>query len=137
MSTNLIFEVQKIIIQSLGKIDFLKNNEIVIYSSVSRFAKLPYLKIKSMDISSDDSIGSKRNIIDFNISIIANGKTSKPIMEIIEAISSALPDIIFTIPSNSVKILNLLDMKFSISEQNPEILWNGEILLKILVEKKI
>ena len=57
--TNRCLELQKIVIKAITDIDFLKQNNIKIFSSVPDEAKMPYIKLELLKMESNSHCQSR------------------------------------------------------------------------------
>ena len=115
--TNRCLELQKIVIKAITDIDFLKQNNIKIFSSVPDDVKMPYIKLELLKM---ESIDFANNLQRFTITffIATANPDNQQLIEIVESLHDGLPDKIKATASieNKIKIFNVVNVNYNIKE---------------------
>ena len=129
---NRCLELQKIVIKAITDIDFLKQNNIKIFSSVPDEAKMPYIKLELLKM---DSIDFAKNLQRFTITffIATANPDNQQLIEIIEVLHNDLPDKIKDTASieNKIKIFNVVNVNYNIKEDLQNNGWFGEFTMSL------
>ena len=130
--TNKCLELQKIAIKAIKNIDFLKQNNIKIFSSVPDEAKMPYIKLELLKM---DSIDFAKNLQRFTITffIATANPDNQQLIEIIEVLHNDLPNKIKATASieNKIKIFNVVNVNYNIKEDLQNNGWFGEFTMSL------
>lgn len=133
MLVNKSLELQKIIILAINSIDYLNDNAICAYTTIPLKVKLPYIKLYSISSNVIDNVKDLQRIT-FDFFVATNGKTNKQLLEIMEAIYTKLPDKINEINANinsDIKIYNIFNVNFNITEDIKNDIWYGHYVISI------
>ena len=129
---NRCLELQKIVIKAITDIDFLKQNNIKIFSSVPDEAKMPYIKLELLKM---DSIDFAKNLQRFTITffIATANPDNQQLIEIIEVLHNDLPNKIKATANaeNKVKIFNIININYNIHEDLRNNGWLGEFTISL------
>ena len=124
---NKVLEVQKIIVNSAKNIEYLQQNKIGIFVSVPSKIKMPYIKV--IGLSTNNNLSDDIKKITFNLFVATTGKSNIQISEIMECLYLELKEKIYEyIDENKdidIKILNIYNIKYNISENLQNNFWNG------------
>ena len=130
--TNKCLELQKIAIKAIKNIDFLKQNNIKIFSSVPDEAKMPYIKLELLKM---ESIDFAKNLQRFTITffIATANPDNQQLIEIIEVLHNDLPNKIKATASieNKIKIFNVVNVNYNIKEDLQNNGWFGEFTMSL------
>ena len=130
--TNKCLELQKIAIKAIKNIDFLKQNNIKIFSSVPDEAKMPYIKLELLKM---ESIDFAKNLQRFTITffIVTANPDNQQLIEIVEVLHNDLPDKIKATASieNKIKIFNVVNVNYNIKEDLQNNGWFGEFTMSL------
>jgi len=131
---NKSLELQKIIINSVNNIDYLKQQNIKIYSSIPDKIKTPYIKLSCLSMNTKQNVS---NIQSFTIElfIATNWKNNKSLLEIME---NLYKNIVMEINkyanyNNEIEsnIYNIYNLNYKIKENLENNIWNGYFYLDI------
>ena len=129
---NRCLELQKIVIKAITDIDFLKQNNIKIFSSVPDEAKMPYIKLELLKM---ESIDFANNLQRFTITffIVTANPDNQQLIEIVESLHNDLPDKIKATASieNKIKIFNVVNVNYNIKEDLQNNGWFGEFTMSL------
>ena len=129
---NRCLELQKIVIKAITDIDFLKQNNIKIFSSVPDEAKMPYIKLELLKM---ESIDFAKNLQRFTITffIVTANPDNQQLIEIVESLHNDLPDKIKATASieNKIKIFNVVNVNYNIKEDLQNNGWFGEFTMSL------
>lgn len=129
---NRCLELQKIVIKAITDIDFLKQNNIKIFSSVPDEAKMPYIKLELLKM---ESIDFAKNLQRFTITffIVTANPDNQQLIEIVEVLHNDLPDKIKATASieNKIKIFNVVNVNYNIKEDLQNNGWFGEFTMSL------
>ena len=130
--TNRCLELQKIVIKAITDIDFLKQNNIKIFSSVPDDVKMPYIKLELLKM---ESIDFANNLQRFTITffIVTANPDNQQLIEIVESLHDGLPDKIKATASieNKIKIFNVVNVNYNIKEDLQNNGWFGEFTMSL------
>ena len=130
--TNKCLELQKIAIKAIKNIDFLKQNNINIFSSVPDDVKMPYIKLELLKM---ESVDFAKNLQRFTITffIATANPDNQQLIEIIEALHNNLPNKIKATANaeNKVKIFNIININYNIHEDLRNNGWLGEFTISL------
>ena len=130
--TNRCLELQKIVIKAITDIDFLKQNNIKIFSAVPDEAKMPYIKLELLKM---ESIDFAKNLQRFTITffIVTANPDNQQLIEIVESLHNDLPDKIKATASieNKIKIFNVVNVNYNIKEDLQNNGWFGEFTMSL------
>ena len=130
--TNKCLELQKTAIKAIKNIDFLKQNNIKIFSSVPDEAKMPYIKLELLKM---ESIDFAKNLQRFTITffIVTANPDNQQLIEIVESLHNDLPDKIKATASieNKIKIFNVVNVNYNIKEDLQNNGWFGEFTMSL------
>lgn len=133
--TNKCLELQKIAIKAIKDIDFLKQNNIDIFSSVPDDVKMPYVKLELLRM---ESIDCAKNLQRFTITffIATASQNNQQLIEIVEALQNNLPERIKNTANieNNIKIFNILNINYKINEDLKNNGWFGEFTISLDVK---
>ena len=133
--TNKCLELQKIAIKAIKDIDFLKQNNIKIFSSVPDNVKMPYVKLELLRM---ESIDCAKNLQRFTITffIATASQNNQQLIEIVEALQNNLPERIKNTANieNNIKIFNILNINYKINEDLKNNGWFGEFTISLDVK---
>ena len=133
--TNKCLELQKIAIKAIKDIDFLKQNNIDIFSSVPDDVKMPYVKLELLRM---ESIDCAKNLQRFTITffIATASQNNQQLIEIVEALQNNLPERIKNTSNieNNIKIFNILNINYKINEDLKNNGWFGEFTISLDVK---
>lgn len=129
---NRCLELQKIVIKAITDIDFLKQNNIKIFSSVPDDVKMPYIKLELLKM---ESIDFANNLQRFTITffIATANPDNQQLIEIVESLHNDLPDKIKATASieNKIKIFNVVNVNYNIKEDLQNNGWFGEFTMSL------
>ena len=129
---NRCLELQKIVIKAITDIDFLKQNNIKIFSSVPDEAKMPYIKLELLKM---ESIDFAKNLQRFTITffIVTANPDNQQLIEIVEVLHNDLPDKIKATANieNKIKIFNVVNVNYNIKEDLQNNGWFGEFTMSL------
>ena len=129
---NRCLELQKIVIKAITDIDFLKQNNIKIFSSVPDDVKMPYIKLELLKM---ESIDFAKNLQRFTITffIVTANPDNQQLIEIVESLHNDLPDKIKATASieNKIKIFNVVNVNYNIKEDLQNNGWFGEFTMSL------
>ena len=129
---NRCLELQKIVIKAITDIDFLKQNNIKIFSSVPDDVKMPYIKLELLKM---ESIDFANNLQRFTITffIVTANPDNQQLIEIVESLHNGLPDKIKATASieNKIKIFNVVNVNYNIKEDLQNNGWFGEFTMSL------
>ena len=129
---NRCLELQKIVIKAITDIDFLKQNNIKIFSSVPDEAKIPYIKLELLKM---ENIDFAKNLQRFTITffIVTANPDNQQLIEIVEVLHNGLPDKIKATASieNKIKIFNVVNVNYNIKEDLQNNGWFGEFTMSL------
>ena len=129
---NRCLELQKIVIKAITDIDFLKQNNIKIFSSVPDDVKMPYIKLELLKM---ESIDFSNNLQRFTITffIVTANPDNQQLIEIVESLHNDLPDKIKATASieNKIKIFNVVNVNYNIKEDLQNNGWFGEFTMSL------
>ena len=129
---NRCLELQKIVIKAITDIDFLKQNNIKIFSSVPDDVKMPYIKLELLKM---ESIDFAKNLQRFTITffIVTANPDNQQLIEIVESLHNGLPDKIKATASieNKIKIFNVVNVNYNIKEDLQNNGWFGEFTMSL------
>lgn len=129
---NRCLELQKIVIKAITDIDFLKQNNIKIFSSVPDEAKMPYIKLELLKM---ESIDFAKNLQRFTITffIATANPDNQQLIEIVEVLHNDLPDKIKDTANieNKIKIFNVVNVNYNIKEDLQNNGWFGEFTMSL------
>ena len=129
---NRCLELQKIVIKAITDIDFLKQNNIKIFSSVPDDVKMPYIKLELLKM---ESIDFAKNLQRFTITffIATANPDNQQLIEIVESLHNDLPDKIKATASieNKIKIFNVVNVNYNIKEDLQNNGWFGEFTMSL------
>ena len=129
---NRCLELQKIVIKAITDIDFLKQNNIKIFSSVPDDVKMPYIKLELLKM---ESIDFANNLQRFTITffIVTANPDNQQLIEIVEVLHNDLPDKIKATASieNKIKIFNVVNVNYNIKEDLQNNGWFGEFTMSL------
>lgn len=129
---NRCLELQKIVIKAITDIDFLKQNNIKIFSSVPDDVKMPYIKLELLKM---ESIDFANNLQRFTITffIVTANPDNQQLIEIVESLHDGLPDKIKATASieNKIKIFNVVNVNYNIKEDLQNNGWFGEFTMSL------
>ena len=129
---NRCLELQKIVIKAITDIDFLKQNNIKIFSSVPDEAKMPYIKLELLKM---ESIDFAKNLQRFTITffIATANPDNQQLIEIVEVLHNDLPDKIKDTANieNKIKIFNVVNGNYNIKEDLQNNGWFGEFTMSL------
>ena len=130
--SNRCLELQKIVIKAITDIDFLKQNNIKIFSSVPDDVKMPYIKLELLKM---ESIDFSNNLQRFTITffIVTANPDNQQLIEIVEVLHNDLPDKIKATASieNKIKIFNVVNVNYNIKEDLQNNGWFGEFTMSL------
>ena len=148
--TNKCLELQKTAIKAIKNIDFLKQNNINIFSSVPDDVKMPYIKLELLKM---ESVDFAKNLQRFTITffIATANPDNQQLIEIIEALHNNLPNKIKQLieiiealhnnlpnkikatanAENKVKIFNIININYNIHEDLRNNGWLGEFTISL------
>ena len=130
--TNKCLELQKTAIKAIKNIDFLKQNNINIFSSVPDDVKMPYIKLELLKM---ESVDFAKNLQRFTITffIATANPDNQQLIEIIEALHNNLPNKIKATANaeNKVKIFNIININYNIHEDLRNNGWLGEFTISL------
>ena len=131
---NKVLELQKVIVNSAKKIEFLKKNKINIFTSIPNGIKQSYIKIAGIALNNQiQNVDIQNFTIDLFVS--TNGKNNSHILEIMNCLFLELSNKIYEYISidNEMKkfILNIYNIKYDISEELQSDCWNGHFYVDI------
>ena len=130
--SNRCLELQKIVIKAITDIDFLKQNNIKIFSSVPDDVKMPYIKLELLKM---ESIDFAKNLQRFTITffIATANPDNQQLIEIVEVLHNDLPDKIKATASieNKIKIFNVVNVNYNIKEDLQNNGWFGEFTMSL------
>ena len=130
--TNRCLELQKIVIKAITDIDFLKQNNIKIFSSVPDDVKMPYIKLELLKM---ESIDFAKNLQRFTITffIVTANPDNQQLIEIVASLHDGLPDKIKATASieNKIKIFNVVNVNYNIKEDLQNNGWFGEFTMSL------
>ncbi len=130
---NKALELQKLSIKAINNIDYLKNNNILAYTTIPLKVKIPYIKVYSLKTNIIDNVEELQRItIDFFVA--TNGKTNKLLLEIMEILYNKFPDKINEEINNcnsELSIYNIFDATFTITEDIKNNIWFGHYVISI------
>ena len=130
--TNKCLELQKTAIKAIKNIDFLKQNNIKIFSSVPDDVKMPYIKLELLKM---ESIDFANNLQRFTITffIVTANPDNQQLIEIVESLHDGLPDKIKATASikNKIKIFNVVNVNYNIKEDLQNNGWFGEFTMSL------
>ena len=130
--TNKCLELQKTAIKAIKNIDFLKQNNINIFSSVPDDVKMPYIKLELLRM---ESVDFAKNLQRFTITffIATANPDNQQLIEIIEALHNNLPNKIKATANaeNKVKIFNIININYNIHEDLRNNGWLGEFTISL------
>ena len=133
--TNKCLELQKIAIKAIKDIDFLKQNNIKIFSSVPDNVKMPYVKLELLRM---ESIDCAKNLQRFTITffIATASQNNQQLIEIVDALQNNLPERIKNTANieNNIKIFNILNINYKINEDLKNNGWFGEFTISLDVK---
>ena len=129
---NRCLELQKIVIKAITDIDFLKQNNIKIFSSVPDDVKMPYIKLELLKM---ESIDFAKNLQRFTITffIVTANPDNQQLIESVESLHDGLPDKIKATASieNKIKIFNVVNVNYNIKEDLQNNGWFGEFTMSL------
>lgn len=129
---NRCLELQKNVIKAITDIDFLKQNNIKIFSSVPDDVKMPYIKLELLKM---ESIDFANNLQRFTITffIVTANPDNQQLIEIVESLHDGLPDKIKATASieNKIKIFNVVNVNYNIKEDLQNNGWFGEFTMSL------
>ena len=129
---NRCLELQKIVIKAITDIDFLKQNNIKIFSSVPDDVKMPYIKLELLKM---ESIDFSNNLQRFTITffIVTANPDNQQLIEIVEALHNDLPDKMKAVANaeNKIKIFNVVNINYNINENLQNNGWFGEFTISL------
>ena len=129
---NRCLELQKIVIKAITDIDFLKQNNIKIFSSVPDDVKMPYIKLELLKM---ESIDFANNLQRFTITffIVTANPDNQQLIEIVEVLHNDLPDKIKATANieNKIKIFNVVNVNYNIKEDLQNNGWFGEFTMSL------
>ena len=129
---NRCLELQKIVIKAITDINFLKQNNIKIFSSVPDDVKMPYIKLELLKM---ESIDFAKNLQRFTITffIVTANPDNQQLIEIVESLHNDLPDKIKATASieNKIKIFNVVNVNYNIKEDLQNNGWFGEFTMSL------
>lgn len=131
---NKSLELQKIIINSVNNIDYLKQQNIKIYSSIPDKIKTPYIKLSCLSMNTKQNVS---NIQSFTIElfIATNWKNNKSLLEIMENLYKHIAIEInkYANYKNEIEsnIYNIYNLNYKIKENLENNIWNGYFYLDI------
>ena len=129
---NRCLELQKIVIKAITDIDFLKQNNIKIFSSVPDDVKIPYIKLELLKM---ESIDFAKNLQRFTITffIATANPDNQQLIEIVEVLHNDLPDKIKDTANieNKIKIFNVVNVNYNIKEDLQNNGWFGEFTMSL------
>ena len=129
---NRCLELQKIVIKAITDIDFLKQNNIKIFSSVPDDVKMPYIKLELLKM---ESIDFAKNLQRFTITffIVTANPDNQQLIEIVEVLHNDLPDKIKATANieNKIKIFNVVNVNYNIKEDLQNNGWFGEFTMSL------
>ena len=129
---NRCLELQKIVIKAITDIDFLKQNNIKIFSSVPDDVKMPYIKLELLKM---ESIDFAKNLQRFTITffIVTANPDNQQLIEIVESLHNDLPDKIKDTANieNKIKIFNVVNVNYNIKEDLQNNGWFGEFTMSL------
>ena len=130
--TNKCLELQKTAIKAIKNIDFLKQNNINIFSSVPDDVKMPYIKLELLKM---ESVDFAKNLQRFTITffIATANPDNQQLIGIIEALYNNLPNKIKATANaeNKVKIFNIININYNIHEDLRNNGWLGEFTISL------
>ena len=130
--TNKCLELQKTAIKAIKNIDFLKQNNINIFSSVPDDVKMPYIKLELLKM---ESVDFAKNLQRFTITffIVTANPDNQQLIEIVEVLHNDLPDKIKATASieNKIKIFNVVNVNYNIKEDLQNNGWFGEFTMSL------
>ena len=130
--SNRCLELQKIVIKAITDIDFLKQNNIKIFSSVPDDVKMPYIKLELLKM---ESIDFAKNLQRFTITffIATANPDNQQLIEIVEVLHNDLPDKIKDTANieNKIKIFNVVNVNYNIKEDLQNNGWFGEFTMSL------
>jgi len=126
-------ELQKIVIQSVKNIEYLKEKHISIHSSIPSRTIMPYIKLVSLSLNNNPIGDLKTFTID--LFVATNGKNNRELLEIMENIydniSSSINNYLATNDDISCAIHNIYNLKYSIQEDLQNSVWNGHFYFDV------
>lgn len=131
---NKSLELQKIIINSVNNIDYLKQQNIKIYSSIPDKIKTPYIKLSCLSMNTKQNVS---NVQSFTIElfIATNWKNNKSLLEIMENLYKHIAIEInkYANYNNEIEsnIYNIYNLNYKIKENLENNIWNGYFYLDI------
>ena len=134
MSNTISLELQKVIINSIENIAYLKQNDIKIFTSIPNDAKRPYIKISNISMNSKQNVN---NLQTFTIDcfIATDLSNNCQILEIMENLYKNIAQVInnYTIVEDILKnrIYNVYNINYSISEDLQNSSWIGHFYFDI------
>ena len=131
---NKVLELQKVVVNSAKKIEFLKKNKVNIFTSVPNGIKPSYIKIACISLNNQvQNVDIQNFTIDLFVS--TNGKNNSQILEIMNCLFLELANKIYEYISanNEMKksIFNIHNMKYNVSEELQSDCWNGHFYVDI------
>lgn len=126
-------EIQKIIINSIKDIEYIKKNNVGVFTSVPSKAKMPYIKIASIFMNNSQQNANIKNFT-FDLFVVADGKNNSQIFEIMECLFSEIEEKInqyIDKESLDIEILNVFNIKYNIDENFQNNFWNGHFYVDI------
>ena len=110
-------ELQRIIVNSVKNIDYLKTHNVNIFTSVPLSGKAPYIKI--VNISFDRQRDTNIDSFVIDLFVVSDGKNNSKILEIMECLFDELEEKInqqTESRNTNIKIFDIYDMKYNVSE---------------------
>lgn len=126
-------ELQKIVVNSAKNIEYLKDNNIVVFASIPKNINIPYIKISGLSMNkTQDTSGIQSFTI--KLFVVTNGKNNCQILEIMENLYNNLHSEINAYISSfetECKIFNVYNENYSISEDLENNVWTGVFCINI------
>ena len=130
--TNKCLELQKTAIKAIKNIDFLKQNNINIFSSVPDDVKMPYIKLELLKM---ESVDFAKNLQRFTITffIATANPDNQQLIEIVECLHGDLPLKLREMANieNNIQIYNITNMSYYVNEDLKNNGWFGEFTISL------
>ena len=134
---NKSLELQKIIINSVENIEYLKTNNIKLFVSVPQEIQPPYIKLSSLSMNKLQNISNLQSF-SVNLFVATNDKNNYQILEIMESLykNIAREIEIYKAKNNDIeaKIYNVYNLNYSIEENLQNNMWYGNFNFDIDIE---
>ena len=132
MNKNL--ELQKIVINSVNNIVYLKQNNISSFASIPAKTKKNYIKIAGISLNQQTEI-CKKQTFTIDLYVFTEGQNNRQIMEIMENLYNNLQNEIYnyiTINDNTfINLYNVYGGNYTINENLQNKSWEGHFYINI------